>query len=170
MAPPSVTGTQAENSDVLLFESVAVAVMKPAVAPPSTVNVAAPEAFVVTLVDPIGVCPSPFPEASHAAFEKSSIRNVALGVLLSVPTTLVVVALAVADASTGKFWRLFAPVSTSPASFGVTPLLSRSMPSEPLAVMLLPRIALAVLSVSTTTPLCVLPEIRLRWAAVVPPI
>ncbi len=98
-----VTATHAENSDVLLFESVAVAVMTPAVAPPSTVNVASPEALVVTLVDAINVWPSPLPEASHAALENSSIRNVAFGVLFSEPTTVVVVALAIADASTGKF-------------------------------------------------------------------
>ena len=36
-------------------------------------------------------------------------------------------------ARTGKFWRLLLPVSVSRGSLAVTPLLSRSIPSEPLA-------------------------------------
>ena len=49
---------------------------------------------------------------------KSSIRNSVLGLLFSVPVTVVtpVVLLLVAVVRTGKFWRLFAPVSGSSVS------------------------------------------------------
>ena len=61
-----------------------------------------------------------------------------LGVLCSVPPTMVCAVPVIAVVITGKFCRLFAPVSASPASFRVTPLAGvgpptvRSMPSDPL--------------------------------------
>ena len=46
---------------------------------------ALPDAFVVTDAAPMNVLPSPFPDASHAAFEKNSRRNVVVAVLFNVP-------------------------------------------------------------------------------------
>ena len=74
-------------------------------------------------------------------FEKNWIVNWVLGVLFSVAETPPVTA-----DRTGKFCRLFAPVSPSPASLGVTPLPSRSMPSRPLEKIEFPEIS--------SVPLC----------------
>ena len=46
---------------------------------------ALPAPSVVTSVAPRNVAPSPLPDASQAVLPKNSIRNVAFGVLLSVP-------------------------------------------------------------------------------------
>ncbi len=80
-----MTPWHVENSDVLPFASVAVPVT---VAPPLVtlaVNETFPVTPVVTFVEPRNVCPSPLPDASHAALPKNSSRNVLFGVLLSVP-------------------------------------------------------------------------------------
>ncbi len=46
--------------------------------------------------------------------------------------------------SVGKFWRLFAPVSPSPASLGVTPPPTRSMPRSVFSKIVLGLLALPV--------------------------
>ena len=74
-----------------------------------------------------------------------------------------------AAASAGKFCRLLAPVSASPASLAVTPSHTRSMPSPPLLRILLPSTALPVLAPVTDTPLLLLLAIRLPAPAAVPP-
>jgi hypothetical protein len=65
----------AENSDVLPFVSVAVAVKnEPAGIGKPTVKFAFPPALVVTFVAPTKVWPWPKPLDPHAAFAKNSIR------------------------------------------------------------------------------------------------
>src|SRR5271154_3622631 len=78
--------TAAENSEVSL--NVAVVVMN---APGATAagrlasNWANPVESVETTVVPRNVCPWPYPDGSATAFEKNSMTNVELGVLVSVP-------------------------------------------------------------------------------------
>lgn len=74
----------------------------------------------------------------------------------------------VAETITGKFWRLLAPVPGSSVSLAVTPSLSRSMPSPPLAKIRLERMLLTVPS-ETNTPSAPLWAMRLPAALVVPP-
>ena len=66
------------------------------------------------------------PDGSQAAFPKNWMVNGAFAVLFNVPSTP-----PAARVSTGKFCRLFAPVSASPASFGVIPPGPISMPRLP---------------------------------------
>ena len=66
------------------------------------------------------------------------MRKAVEAVELSVAVTFVVAPFDAAELRTGKFCRLFAPVSMSPTSFGVTPAGARSMPRPLLARMLLP--------------------------------
>src|SRR5262245_31800452 len=67
--------THAENSDVLLFVSVAVAVKNvPAGVGKLAVKFAVPPALVVTFVAPRKVCPWPKPFVPHATFAKNSMR------------------------------------------------------------------------------------------------
>src|SRR5688572_10713008 len=69
---------QAENSDVLFKESVAVAVTTcPEVVAIGSValNEALPEASVVTDVEPRKTSPSPLPEDSHDGLEKNSTEK-----------------------------------------------------------------------------------------------
>jgi hypothetical protein len=71
------SGKAAENSDVLLAGSVAVAekmVWPEGTGKTSGPKVALQEAFVVTLAKPMNVCPSPSPLGSALTFEKNSIR------------------------------------------------------------------------------------------------
>src|SRR5205085_10364631 len=78
----------AENSDVLLAGSVAVAekTLWPAgAAKTSGPKLESPLAFVVTLEKPMNVWPSPLPLGSAVAFEKNSTRKVVPGVLFRVP-------------------------------------------------------------------------------------
>src|ERR1700752_979171 len=85
---------------------------------------------VVTVAEPRNVFPSPLPDVSHDGFAKKSNVNVVLAVLLSVPWMLTPPPDApLADVKTGKFCRLFAPVSPSFTSFGVTPAGARSIPN-----------------------------------------
>ena len=132
-AAPAVT--HAENSDVLLDASVAVAVTISAGDVWRNGIVALPAPSVVTDVDPRKVCPSPFPDGSQAVFPKNWMTNDAFAVLFSVPTTPPAAAV-----NTGKFCRLFGPLSASPGSFGVTPDVPMSMPSCPLEKMEFPAI------------------------------
>jgi hypothetical protein len=131
------TATQAENSEVLLAGSVAVAVIA---CPPATatgsvaLKGALPVPSVATVMAPRNACPSPWPDASHAALEKNSmLKPGVLGVLSRDPSIVVLLAPAVTDERTGKFCRLFAPVSRSWGSLSVTPLGPRSIPSPAFA-------------------------------------
>ena len=56
------------------------------------VKLALPVPSVVTDIEPRRVCPSPFPDPSHAAFEKNSRRNVVFALLFRVPRIVVTVA------------------------------------------------------------------------------
>ena len=76
-------------------------------------------------------------------FEKNWSLKVVLAVLLSVPST-VMLPLLLLEANTGKFWRLFAPVSPSPRSLSVTPPSPRSIPSPLFEKIELERMALPV--------------------------
>ena len=85
---PPCTTVQVENSDVLLFGSVAVAVTT---CPDCTVTgrltsiVALQLASVGMSAEPMKVCPSPFPSGSHCGLSKNSTRKVVLGALFRVP-------------------------------------------------------------------------------------
>src|ERR1051326_3714596 len=81
----AATWLQAENSEVLLLVSVAVAVMIDPAAGKLAEKPALPFASVSTLVEPIKVFPSPKPLGSQEAFAKNSRRKVLEGVLFKVP-------------------------------------------------------------------------------------
>ena len=130
------------NSDVSV-KVVNVALLLVAVAliklPAETVAVnvvlklALPLPSVVTLTKPRYVWPSPWPVPSWAVLLKNSMRNWLLAVLFNEPTMVTwVLDTTWAEVSTGKFCRLLAPVSPSPASLAVTPFAPRSIPSRPL--------------------------------------
>ena len=105
---------------------------------------------VVTLVVPMKRCPSPKPEGSHSALEKNSIVNVVFALLLSVPIICVLPMALLADVNSGKFCRLFGPVSASHGSLSVTlsslkidagmPVKSCWISFVPLSKIELPRI------------------------------
>jgi hypothetical protein len=83
---------QAENWDVVPLESVAVAVMEFPTAGPATekVNVGVlPLGSVATDIDPRKIAPSPNPLPLQDVFEKNSIVNVVLAVLLRLPVIVV---------------------------------------------------------------------------------
>ena len=66
---------QAENSEVLPFGSVAVAVtqaLEPITVAELNVKLVLPLAVVLTFLEPRKVWPSPFPDASQALFVKNS--------------------------------------------------------------------------------------------------
>ena len=67
---------------------------------------------------------------------------------LKLPMTLVPACMLTAEERTGKFCKPLGPVSGSPASFAVMPLLYRSMPKPPLLTTLLPS---SVVPVPLTT-------------------
>ena len=85
---PCWTTVHAENSDVLLFGSVAVAVIT---SPDCTVTgkvtliVALQLASVSMSAEPMKVSPSPLPNESHSALSKNSTRKVVLGALFKLP-------------------------------------------------------------------------------------
>lgn len=86
-----ILGAQAENSEVLPFESVAVAVTNsvgPIVREREAVKAACPSASVATTRDPTCSGPSPCPLASHAGVAKSSIVKFVSGVLSRTPSTV----------------------------------------------------------------------------------
>ena len=86
------TTLQDENSEVLLFGSVAVAVTT---CPPCTLTgrvtsiVALQLASVGISLEPMKVCPSPLPSGSHCGLSKNSTRKVVLGALFKLPWILV---------------------------------------------------------------------------------
>ena len=82
------TTLQAENSEVLLLGSVAVAVITcPActLTGKLTLIVALQLAAVGTSAEPMKVCPSPLPNVSHCGLSKNSTRKVVLAALFKVP-------------------------------------------------------------------------------------
>jgi hypothetical protein len=84
--------------------------------------------------------------ATLGRLAKNSTRSVVFALEFSVPTSVVPAAFALADVRTGKFCRSLAPVSASPASLAVMPLLPRSMPWPVLPRIWLPRIDTDVLA------------------------
>src|SRR4026209_1281322 len=99
-------GMHAENSDVCfvpLWVAVAVNCSPAPAIWNAWLNDAMLSVLVVAVTLPRKVWPSPLPDASQVAFEKSSTVNVVLGVLFSVPAIDVVVPSVVAELSTGKF-------------------------------------------------------------------
>ena len=138
---PSGAGTafvrQAENSEFsgLAPVVVAVAVTTRPIASgdaSSTLKLALPEPFVVTVVAVRNAWPSPLPDGSQDALSKSSMRNAVLDEDASVPATVVVPLKVVTAVSVGN---------VNPAEPGVTPSGARSIPRPPLSWMLLPRTA-----------------------------
>ena len=110
---------QAENSDVFPLGSVAVAVITSPIGTSATdrEKFPFPSGWVT-----IGKCarkraPSPFPDGSHEPLAKSSTVYAVSPMLLSVPVIEVDPPSVCAEATTGKFWRPFGPVSPSPSSF-----------------------------------------------------
>ena len=99
------------------------------------------------------------------------MRKVRLAVELSEPMIVVPLGVEVAEVSTGKFCRLFAPRSPSPRSLKVTLLSApRSMPISPFAKMLLPKTAFVLPAfVLSSTPSPVLWAIRLPAPTASPP-
>ena len=92
-----------ENSEVLPFESVAVAVTtSPAgMAASVTEKLALPKLSVVTVVSPMNVSPSPKPEGSPVWLRKNSMVNVSSGVLLSLPWMVVLPPLVTTEEMSG---------------------------------------------------------------------
>src|SRR5690242_16731753 len=111
----ALTVSPAENSDEPSGPvAVAVATRPTVVAGPVVVHDALPT------VD----CPS----GSTAGLVYAWIVTSVLAVVWIVPRRCVFDAVVTADVITGKFCRLFGPVSASFRSFGVTPSRCRSMP------------------------------------------
>src|SRR6266446_3678824 len=145
---------QAENSEVLLFASVAVAVIIGPVTEvfgTEKVKLALQETSVVVFVKPRNVWPWPLPEGSQVVFAKNSILNCVFAVLFKIPWIVVVVEFVTAEVRTGKFCKLLGPVSLSQLSFAVTKTGDKSIPSRPFAEIELPRIAFPV-PLLTETP------------------
>jgi hypothetical protein len=148
----SVAGAHRENSDVFPRLSVAVAVTYSVDASTTresvAVNPAWPRTSVETATAARSSLPSPCPLGSQSAALKTSTTKLLFDAPSSVPETAVPPRKA--GSSTGKFCRLFAPVSTSAASFGVTPTVPRSMPSPTFPTITLARTELRVPAGSLT--------------------
>src|SRR4051812_25289753 len=95
-----------------------------------TAKLALPEASVLSVVAPMSVCPSPWPEGSGIAWLKNWTVNVVLGVLLSVPWTKVALPLGATLVRIGKFWRLLGPACGPPGELAVTPKASWTPPTR----------------------------------------
>ena len=124
-----------ENSLVLPPGSVAVAVMNQPDGTPLVFTLsliaAVPLPFVLTSAKPRKRCPFPKFDRLQVSFAKNSILNVVDAADSSEPVTFVVAPPLVVTgrpARSGKFCPLFAPPSTSPVSFAVTPSNPRSIP------------------------------------------
>ena len=104
MSMGQFTATQAENSDVVPFESVAVAVMEFPTAGPETWKLigALPLASVVTDIDPRKIAPSPNPLALQDVLEKNSIVNAVLAVLLERLPVIVVIPLPLSNVGVAR--------------------------------------------------------------------
>ena len=131
MACYSVTA-HAENSEVLPFGSVAVTVIElPGFWAAAGINSksASPWSSVTMMIEPRSVSPSPKPESLQSVLAKNSSVNEVFGPLFRLPVTVVLSASVTELAISGAFCKLFAPVSASPASFGVThPVASQVNP------------------------------------------
>src|SRR5262249_2387283 len=116
-------GAQDENSEVFPWASVAVAVRYSVdgstVRGSGALKAACPEGSVTTSSSARRSPPSPWRLGSQPAAAKISMAKLAFGTLSSVPDTESPPEKV--GSSTGKFCWPFAPVSRSPASFGVTP-------------------------------------------------
>src|SRR5262245_43188911 len=133
-----VLGNRAENSLVLLFGSVAVAVKNgPTGVTPVNVTekLFVPLAAVVTLAAPRNCWPWPKPLSVHKALAKNSSRKAVFGVLGKNPAIVTLPPFVRTLVMTGKFWRWFGPSSASPASLLSGPLTPRSIPRSLLAKM-----------------------------------
>src|SRR5205085_9180223 len=127
--------------EVLVSGSVAVAMTRmPGVSATGrlALKLALPDPSVVTLAAPRKYC-APL-ELEKVGWAKNSNRYVRPATLFSEPRTEVLPAV-VAEASTGKFCKLFGPLSASLLSFGVGPSRLRSMGMLWLLKMTLPRTA-----------------------------
>jgi hypothetical protein len=88
LPPCALTITQPENSEVLLFGSVAVAVTTCPdcrVTDKVTLIIPLQLASVGMLAEPMKVCPSPLPSESHSVLSKNSTRKVVLSALFKLP-------------------------------------------------------------------------------------
>jgi hypothetical protein len=151
----SVAGAHWENSDVLPRLSVAVAVRYSVDASTTresvAVNAACPRMSVETATAARSSPASPCPVESQSPALKISTTKLLLAAPSRVPATAVPPMNR--GSSTGKFCRLFAPVSASAGSFGVTPTVPRSMPSPPFPRITLARTTLRVpLPTGSLTP------------------
>ena len=110
------TARQAENSEVLLLGSVAVAVTAAptVVSGMLAVKLALPVPSVVADIDAQKGLSFAVPGSVAAAFEKNSRRKVVFAPLFRVPRIVVTVPLTVAALSNGKFCSPFGPVSCRP--------------------------------------------------------
>src|SRR5205823_5589389 len=102
-------------------------------------------------------------------FEKNSIRKGVFARLLRPPSINVPAPVFRAAERRGEFWRLFGPLSASPASFGVTPVEPKSMPNPVLLKIELPSKALLVPAV-TEMPAPPLKAMVLAAPGATPPI
>jgi len=142
--PP--TGTELENSEVLPMGSVAVEVTSRQLVTATfrvVLNEALPLESVLVLTKPRNCCPSVGRPNGSASLAKNSMRNVELGVLLSVPAMVVMPPLDDPEVNTGKFSKLLGSLAAPwpleslgvrPSSLGKMKLLVRSMPSSGVGV------------------------------------
>jgi hypothetical protein len=104
---------------------------------------------------PVAVAVIVLPSSVPLGLEKERTTKALLGVLLSLPVTVVLVEEVLAEERTGKFCRVLGPASASPGSLGVTPLLFSSIPRAPLVrpleKMELRRTRLPIASVEEVT-------------------
>ena len=129
-----------ENSEVLPEALVTVALTTfPVNTDVATLKKALPLSLVVTVLLRRKVSPSPKPEGFFDCLEKNWMVKVFLGRLFSIPFMVVPKAVVVAEASLGKFCRLFGPASGSLGSLGVLPSPNgsgpRSIPRSPFEKM-----------------------------------
>src|SRR4030095_11016343 len=165
-----------ENSEVLLLESVAVAVMK---GPPEKERLVLKFTLFPTVVTsraPRRVWPSPWFVGSQESLAKNSKRKGGSARLFKVPSRLRIPPLRTARFNTGKLGRPLGPSSPSSRSFGVTPSgippALISIPSAPFANIELERIAMEKPSMPTSRkkiPSCVLKAMMFPALGIVPP-
>lgn len=164
----------AENSEVLFEGSVAVDVIIVPTATGGRVALKLPmqdPELVIRTVDPIKVRPSPLPDGSQAALEKSSIRKLRPGLLSSVPFTTVFAPLVVAEVNTGKVAPLLEPMPAPQGRLGVTPSAFRSIPRPTFEKMELESTASPTTEPRSVTPAVpLLNAIKLPAPGTVPPI
>src|SRR5262249_33032346 len=103
-------------------------------------------ASVATAVEPRKCFPSPKPDEGHSGLEKNSSRNIVLATLSSVPESVTLPPLEMADVITGWFCRSFGPGPGLQWTMGSmqlgSPSYSRSIPRLAFEKMELPSNAL----------------------------